>query len=72
MSKVLDKVLVANEAYVSGFGEKGDLARPPARKFGVLTCMDAQLDPAKFAGLSEGDAHVIRNAGARASDGATN
>jgi len=25
--------------------------------------MDARLDPAKFAGLSEGDAHVIRNAG---------
>jgi carbonic anhydrase len=32
--------------------------------------MDARLDPAKFAGLSEGDAHVIRNAGGRASDDA--
>src|SRR6201981_1089875 len=42
----------------------------PARHFAVLTCMDARLDPAKFAGLSEGDAHVIRNAGGRASDDA--
>ena len=36
----------------------------------ILTCMDARLDPAKFAGLQEGDAHVIRNAGGRASDDA--
>jgi carbonic anhydrase len=43
---------------------------PPARQFAILTCMDARLDPAKFAGLSEGDAHVIRNAGGRASDDA--
>ena len=32
--------------------------------------MDARLDPAKYAGLSEGDAHVIRNAGGRATDDA--
>ena len=43
---------------------------PPQRRFAILTCMDARLDPAKFAGLSEGDAHVIRNAGGRASDDA--
>jgi hypothetical protein len=43
---------------------------PPARRFAVLTCMDARLDPARFAGLAEGDAHVIRNAGGRASDDA--
>jgi hypothetical protein len=49
---------------------KGDLALPPARGFAILTCMDARLDPAKYAGLSEGDAHVIRNAGGRASDDA--
>ena len=70
MSKVLDETLAANAAYVSGFGKKGDLAMPRARQFAVLTCMDARLDPAKFAGLSEGDAHVIRNAGGRASDDA--
>jgi carbonic anhydrase len=38
------------------FGEKANLAMPPARKFAILTCMDARLDPAKYAGLSEGDA----------------
>jgi carbonic anhydrase len=67
---VLDEVLNANKAYAAGFGDKSELALPPARRFAILTCMDARLDPAKFAGLSEGDAHVIRNAGGRASDDA--
>ncbi|CAB4915598.1 unannotated protein [freshwater metagenome] len=67
---VLNEVLAANQAYVAEFGVKGDLALPPARGFAILTCMDARLDPAKYAGLSEGDAHVIRNAGGRASDDA--
>src|SRR3954449_4331136 len=67
---VLEEVLAANEAYASDFGEKGSLALPPARGFAILTCMDARLDPAKYAGLAEGDAHVIRNAGGRASDDA--
>jgi carbonic anhydrase len=70
MSRILDEVLAANKAYAAQFGEKGKLAIPPARHFAVLTCMDARLDPAKFAGLAEGDAHVIRNAGGRASDDA--
>jgi carbonic anhydrase len=70
MSKILEEVLAANTAYASGFGDKGKLAMPPKRRFAVLTCMDARLDPAKFAGLAEGDAHVIRNAGGRASDDA--
>ncbi|MGR8979943.1 MAG: beta-class carbonic anhydrase [Gammaproteobacteria bacterium] len=70
MSKILNEVLSANREYVNNFGDKGDLALPPARHFAILTCMDARLDPAKYAGLSEGDAHVIRNAGGRASDDA--
>jgi len=70
MSKISDEVLKANRAYASDFGAKARLAMPPARRFAILTCMDARLDPAKFAGLSEGDAHVIRNAGGRASDDA--
>ena len=70
MSKILDEVLSANQAYAESFGEKKNLAIPPARRFAILTCMDARLDPAKYAGLSEGDAHVIRNAGGRASDDA--
>ncbi|HNP57085.1 MAG TPA: carbonic anhydrase [Gordonia sp. (in: high G+C Gram-positive bacteria)] len=67
---VLPEVLAANKAYAESFGEKSELALPPARGFAILTCMDARLDPAKYAGLSEGDAHVIRNAGGRASDDA--
>jgi carbonic anhydrase len=67
---ILNEVLEANAHYVASFGDKGSLALPPARHFAILTCMDARLDPAKYAGLSEGDAHVIRNAGGRASDDA--
>ena len=67
---VLEEVLTANEQYVRTFGDRSELALPPARRFAILTRMDARLDPAKYAGLSEGDAHVIRNAGGRASDDA--
>jgi carbonic anhydrase len=67
---ILEEVLAANDAYAAAFGAKGELALPPARGFAILTCMDARLDPAKYAGLAEGDAHVIRNAGGRASDDA--
>ena len=70
MSSVLDEVLEGNRRYSASFGEKGKLALPPARRFAILTCMDARIDPAKMAGLAEGDAHVIRNAGGRASDDA--
>ena len=70
MSTVLDEVLAANAAYAASFGSKSELALAPARGFAILTCMDARLDPAKFAGLREGDAHVTRNAGGRASDDA--
>ena len=67
---VVDEVVQANEEYAQRFGAKGELALPPARRFAILTCMDARLDPAAYAGLSEGDAHVVRNAGGRASDDA--
>ena len=70
MKTVLDEVLEANARYAKEFGDKGRLQMPPARHFAILTCMDARLDPAKYAGLAEGDAHVIRNAGGRASDDA--
>jgi carbonic anhydrase len=70
MSKLVEEVMAANAAYVKNFGDKGNLALPPARRCAILTCMDARLDPAGFAGMSEGDAHVIRNAGGRASDDA--
>jgi carbonic anhydrase len=70
MSALQNEVIAANQAYAASFGNKGSLAIPPARRFAILTCMDARLDPARFAGLAEGDAHVIRNAGGRASDDA--
>ena len=62
-SQVREQVLEANARYASVFGERGQLALPPARRFAVLTCMDARIDPAQLLGLREGDAHVIRNAG---------
>jgi carbonic anhydrase len=70
MTKVLKAVLAANARYMNDFGARSELPMPPGRRFAILTCMDARLDPAKFAGLAEGDAHVIRNAGGRASDDA--
>ena len=66
---VVQEFLQANEAYARNF-QKGNLPMPPARHVAVLTCMDARIDPARVLGLEEGDAHVIRNAGGRASDDA--
>ena len=66
---VRDEILDANDRYASGF-DKGDLAMPPRRRFAVVTCMDARLDPAASLGLEEGDAHVIRNAGGLVTDDA--
>jgi len=66
---VREELIRANDDYAAGFG-KGDLPMPPARRFAVVTCMDARLDPAKFLGLDEGDAHVIRNAGGLVTDDA--
>ncbi len=70
MSKALTELMESNRQYAASFGEKSKLGMPPARRFAILTCMDARLDPAKCAGLAEGDAHVIRNAGGRATDDA--
>lgn len=66
MSNVAQEILAANQRYAADFDDQARLAMPPARHFAILTCMDARLDPAKFAGLAEGDAHVIGNAGALA------
>ena len=65
----LDTMLEANELYAKGF-DQGGLAMPPARSVAVVACMDARLHPERFLGLKVGDAHVIRNAGGRASDDA--
>jgi carbonic anhydrase len=68
-SENLTALMDANKEYSEAF-DKSDLTSPPAKHFAILTCMDARMDPAKFAGLEEGDAHVIRNAGGRATDDA--
>jgi carbonic anhydrase len=62
-----DQFMQANGQYAVHFS-KGDLPASPKRKIAVIVCMDARLDPARFLGLEEGDAHVIRNAGGRAAD----
>lgn len=67
---VLNEALEANRKYAEAFGDKGALALPPSKRFAILTCMDARLDPAGYAGLSAGNSHVIRNAGGRATDDA--
>ena len=51
MSKEIDRILEANRRYAADFGDKAKLPMPPGRRLAILTCMDARLDPAKFAGL---------------------
>jgi carbonic anhydrase len=62
-----DQLLRNAEAYASRF-EKGELPLPPGTKVAVVACMDARLNPYGVLGLSEGDAHVIRNAGGAVTD----
>ena len=64
-----DASLANNRDFAAGF-ELSGMAAPPARSLAILTCMDARLHPERFLGLQIGDAHVIRNAGGRASDDA--
>src|SRR5947208_15681024 len=65
----LDTMLEANERYAKGF-DQGALPMPPAKHVAIVACMDARLHPETFLGLEIGDAHMIRNAGGRASDDA--
>jgi carbonic anhydrase len=62
-------MLTANQAFQQSFHD-GDKPMPPARKVAIVTCMDARIHPEKALGLDIGDAHMIRNAGGRASDDA--
>jgi carbonic anhydrase len=68
----LDALLAANRRYAATFDRSGEGEKPapPARKLAVLCCMDARMQPEAFLGLALGDAHLIRNAGGRASDDA--
>jgi carbonic anhydrase len=64
-----DELLANNDGYAAAF-DKGDLPLPPARKTAVIACMDARLNVYGMLGLTEGDAHVIRNAGGVVTDDA--
>src|SRR5436190_18723730 len=64
---VTDELLQNNQRYAERF-DKGDLSLPPAKGVAVVACMDARLHVSKILGLSEGDAHVIRNAGGVVTD----
>jgi carbonic anhydrase len=66
---VTDELLEKAQGYAAGF-DQADLALPPSKKVAVLACMDARLNPYGLLGLSEGEAHVIRNAGGVVSDDA--
>lgn len=57
-----EELLQSAAAYAKTF-DKGHLPLPPGRKVAVVACMDARLNPYGLLGLTEGDAHVIRNAG---------
>ncbi|MFC5263733.1 hypothetical protein ACFPJ1_16590 [Kribbella qitaiheensis] len=58
---VTDELHANAERYAEGF-DKGDLPLPPGKQVAVVAYMDARLNPYGLLGLSEGDAHVIRNA----------
>jgi carbonic anhydrase len=64
---VTDELIANNEAYVASF-DKGDLPMPPGKKVAIVACMDARLNVYGMLGLSEGEAHVIRNAGGVVTD----
>ena len=69
LSVNLAALLDANQYYSKTF-DQSELKPVPTKHFAILTCMDARMDPYKFAGLNDGEAHIIRNAGGRATDDA--
>ena len=66
---IVEELLERNERFAEHF-EEGGRAAVPIQHLAVLTCMDARVLAPRFLGLGIGDAHVIRNAGGRASDDA--
>src|SRR5262252_4361017 len=64
---VTDQLIANAKLYAEGF-DRGDLPMPPAKRVAVVACMDARLNPYGMLGLSEGDAHVVRNAGGVVTD----
>lgn len=63
----IDEVVSANQQYAAAF-DQADLPMPPSRHLAIVACMDARLDVYRLAGVSLGEAHVIRNAGGVVTD----
>ncbi|MCA9757322.1 MAG: carbonic anhydrase [Candidatus Eisenbacteria bacterium] len=70
MNSIRDEILSRNAHYAEEFSGASGLDARPRKRIAVLTCKDCRLDPKKFLGLEDGDAHIIRNGGGRASDDA--
>jgi carbonic anhydrase len=56
-----------NAAFATSF-DKGELPITPSLSTLILTCVDARVDPAHYAGLELGDAPTLRNVGARVTE----
>jgi carbonic anhydrase len=61
------RILDENRRYVDAF-DRSALTAAPLSGLAVIACMDARLDVEEALGLRTGDAHIIRNAGALATD----
>ena len=68
-NKNMASIIEANTHYHKTF-KQSELGTQPTRGLSILTCMDCRMDPYKFAGLQDGEAHIIRNAGGRATEDA--
>ncbi|KAG4031392.1 hypothetical protein MFRU_009g01670 [Monilinia fructicola] len=66
-TSIQKNLIESNKVYAANFTQ-GHLALPPAKKYAVVTCMDARIDPSAAFGIALGDAHIIRNAGGSARD----
>jgi len=66
-ASIVHELLEANERFAASF-DAGSLPRQPARRVALITCIDARMDPMRFAGLEPGDANVLRNAGGVVTD----
>jgi carbonic anhydrase len=64
---VIDEFLERNAAYAASFGS-GSLPPQPAKQLAIVACMDSRIEPWAAFGLKRGEAHVLRNAGARVTD----
>jgi len=65
---LIDDLLFNNQRYAAAF--PAPLPDKPTARLAVVACMDARLNVYGALGLTEGEAHVIRNAGGVITDDA--